>query len=163
MVIQTREYHSDEDVDGCVSIGNDFLDPGDIQEFLQRGDAFTTFCAHLRSLHQRTEYPGAAGEIVDDAKRAAKLATKHQRDNLSIPDILRLGTTTKGMFELPRCFTVAARSISHTTRAFTSKAMITMGCLEPPLRPGFTRLRWQCVSIKRTFNKSIYLLKRVNE
>ncbi|KAH3997004.1 hypothetical protein HBI81_129790 [Parastagonospora nodorum] len=142
--IQTQENGFDEEVDAHVSHGNKPLGQGEVQEFLLRGEAFTTFCTRLRSLHQETGYPEATGKTIDDTKTVDKGASRRQGDSTTTPAMLNLGNTIKGESEPPRGFLSVARGIPKTMRTLTSSAMIAIGCLEPPLRPGLTRLRWQC-------------------
>ena len=42
------------------------------------------------------------------------------------------------------------QTLADRVRPTISDAMIAIGYLEPPLRPGYNRLRWQCVSRVRT-------------
>ena len=46
--------------------------------------------------------------------------------------------------------TSSYRTLFNSMRATVSDALVAIGYLEPPLRPGYARLRWQCVSRVRT-------------
>ncbi|KAH4937135.1 hypothetical protein HBH74_079000 [Parastagonospora nodorum] len=152
--IQTQENGFDEEVDAHVSHGNKPLGQGEVQEFLLRGEAFTTFCTRLRSLHQETGYPEATGKTIDDTKTVDKGASRRQGDSTTTPAMLNLGNTIKGESEPPRGFLSVARGIPKTMRTLTSSAMIAIGCLEPPLRPGLTRLRWQSFEMNYSSSSS---------
>jgi hypothetical protein len=56
------------------------------------------------------------------------------------------------------------RSIAKATglvKDFAGAALVALKCLEPALRPGYTRLRWQCVSILTLLSSSSLLETRL--
>jgi hypothetical protein len=152
---QTPEQHFDEAVDARVASRGEYLDPVDVQEFLVRRDAFAILCARLRSLHHESERSGATGQDIYGAKAVDSVAIYHERDEFIAPAVPKRRAMAERMSELFANILVPAKNVHQQMRAVAQDTMTAMGCMEPSLRPGFTRLRWQCVSAKQMFNKSI--------
>lgn len=95
---------------------NDFEDLPKLRMFLIRSSAFQIFQARLDKFVRRSEY-------------------LHQLDI----DSIAKGRSIKSLLS-------TLRTCLGSTSQMIKSILIAAGCLEPPLQPGFIRLRWQCVS-----------------
>ncbi|UPX10023.1 uncharacterized protein EKO05_0000699 [Ascochyta rabiei] len=150
---KSDDESSDEEL-GSSSVNDSHFDDTRIfREFLVRSTAFATLCTQIQSFVLSRSYEPATAE---------------PRDSAQGPKVATCAPSTKGLEEVDsktwrRWSSDVAQTVDaifiHDTQlvcslltqlafdAFslvTDRAFIATGLLEPPLSPGFIRLRWDC-------------------
>ncbi|UPX13937.1 uncharacterized protein EKO05_0004432 [Ascochyta rabiei] len=136
---QTKDDSSDEDENVDDDIQKDLIDEDLIEDlsafrgFLTGGNAFMIFRKRLEAfaLPRAPEtHPAAASkEFMDD-----QVLSTNTQDQL--PKQIQEETSHTGPHWM----------LLRKPRGRLAALLIAAGCLEPPLNPGWVRLRWQCVS-----------------
>jgi hypothetical protein len=118
----------------------------------------------------RTQVPGRSWSIIARVGHAGSQPKVAEDMKKNVENTTDIKTTTSNVWmaqsvsELNKAFVVQGgdyvdcfRSIAKATRLvkdFAGAALIASKCLEPALRPGHTRLRWQCVSKFKVLSSS---------
>jgi hypothetical protein len=126
---QEQEQSSDEENEACFVDETEFHNLVSFRKFLVDPVAFGRLHTQIRSFIMPKTAQGAEFEA----------ATKIVEDTRSDVDVNRdekiLGSRLRSFSKIIRL-----------GKDFVAAALVTFGYLERPLRPGYNRLRWQCVS-----------------
>ncbi|KAH7086938.1 hypothetical protein FB567DRAFT_443733 [Paraphoma chrysanthemicola] len=130
---QDQEQSSDEETDDRPVDESIFQDIISFREFLVEGEAFTMLHSQIRSFVIPKKERG------EDIKASLSMNIE-ETPHSSLTN--KLGNMETSDYTYSPTIWMRAL-VTHLT-VFTSAALIACGYLEPPLKVGFTRLRWMC-------------------
>jgi hypothetical protein len=130
---QDQEASSDEEAEPHQFNDSVFEDLQTFREFLIGGEPFVALHAQMRAfILPKSALPSSPQHAVDES----------EKDKTSSRNYKEQPASTAETMSRVRSYKLTIRSIHE----FFDVVFVALGCLEPPLAPGFTRLRWQCVS-----------------
>jgi hypothetical protein len=139
---QDQEASSDEEAEPHQLNDSVFEDLQTFREFLIGGEPFVALHAQMRAfILPKSALPTFPQHAVDELEKDKTPSRNYKEQPAS----------TKQTMSRVRSYKLTIRSILE----FFDLVFVALGYLEPPLAPGFTRLRWQCVSTLTIASRTI--------